>query len=280
MLKKLFLFWLFLLSLFALSCNNNALKPDVYSKESIDKKYPYWQVGIENFEIDSRLNKRTVITVDEKKYILVCMALMILAVNTDEFAERVKASEGSLKSSVGDSYDGHTLQYGEQYNAQKLIDSVRSLKYNFTYRKMNVAAGTGTGEQGKSRYLRYGLQNENDIPTGKLIGLSSGNWGSLDDVLFGDYFTYMQSQTYANVAGLMFHEHMHNIGFNHFGDYNVPAALQGVVTQIINEMLWKPIEGPALKKKYSKQLDELIAYYLTEYKHLLNEDTVFDPSSK
>ena len=47
----------------------------------------------------------------------------------------------------------------------------------------------------------------------------------------------MQSQTYANVAGLMFHEHMHNIGFNHFGDYNVPAALQGVVTGILNEML-------------------------------------------
>ena len=90
----------------------------------------------------------------------------------------------------------------------------------------------------------------------------------------------MQSQTYANTAGLMFHEHMHNIGFHHFGDYNVPAALQGVVTQIINEMLWKPIEGPALKKKYSKQLDELIAYYLTEYKHLLNEDTVFEPSAK
>ena len=90
----------------------------------------------------------------------------------------------------------------------------------------------------------------------------------------------MQSQTYANVAGLMFHEHMHNIGFNHFGDYNVPAALQGVVTGILNEMLWKPIEGPALKKKYSKQLDELIAYYLTEYKHLLNEDTIFEPSTK
>uniref|UniRef100_UPI003F4B9BBC hypothetical protein n=1 Tax=Brachyspira catarrhinii TaxID=2528966 RepID=UPI003F4B9BBC len=280
MLKKLFLFCLFLLSLFALSCNNNALKPDVYSKESIDKKYPYWQVGIENFEIDSRLNKRTVITVDEKKYILVCMALMRLAVNTDEFAERVKALESSLKSSVGDSYGGYTLQYGEQYNAQKLIDSVRSLKYNFTYRKMNVSAGTGTGEQGKSRYLRYGLQNENDIPTGKWIGLSSGNWGSLDDVLFGDYFTYMQSQTYANVAGLMFHEHMHNIGFNHFGDYNVPAALQGVVTQILHEILWDPIWGPALKNKYSKQLDELIAYYLTEYKHLLNEDTIFEPSIK
>ena len=78
-------------------------------------------------------------------------------------------------------HDGHTLQYGEQYNAQKLIDSVRSLKYNFTYRKMNVSAGTGTGEQGKSRYLRYGLQNENDIPTG--LHISEDNHPEISGII-------------------------------------------------------------------------------------------------
>ena len=93
----------------------------------------------------------------------------------------------------------------------------------------------------------------------------------------------MESQTYANVAGLMFHEHMHNLGFNHFGDYNVPAALQGIVTGILNKILWKDaIEGntPNLKNKYKKQVEELIAYYLTEYKDLLTEDSIFDPNVK
>ena len=33
--RKLFLFCLFLLSLFILSCNSNALKPSDYSKEEI-----------------------------------------------------------------------------------------------------------------------------------------------------------------------------------------------------------------------------------------------------
>ena len=65
MIKKLFT--LNLLLLFMLGCNNNILKPDDFSKETINKKYPYWQVGIENFEIDSILNKYTIITVDEKK---------------------------------------------------------------------------------------------------------------------------------------------------------------------------------------------------------------------
>ena len=214
---------------------------------------------------------------------LVCMALIRLAVNTDEFAERIKAADSQLGSSVNDSYNGQVLKVGDKYDAQKVIDCVRSLKYDFVYRKMNTAAGVGTGEMGKSRYLRHGLQAESQIPTGKWVGFSSGKWGSMEDVMFGDYYTYMQSQAYANTAGLMFHEHMHNIGFHHVGQYQVPYTLQGVVTEILNKMLWKDeIYGtkPSLKNKYSKQLDELIAYYLTEYKDLLTEDTIFDPDMK
>ena len=275
MIKKLFT--LNLLLLFMLGCNNNILKPDDFSKETINKKYPYWQVGIENFEIDSILNKYTIITVDEKKYMLVCMALIRMAVNTEKFANRVKAADSQLGSSVNDSYNGHNLKKGDKYEAQKVIDCVRSLKYDFVYRKMNVAVGTGTGWQGKSRYLRYGLQPENEIPIGEWVGFHSGNWGSLDSVLFGDYFTYMQSQEYANTAGLMFHEHMHNIGFHHEGQYAVPYTLQNVVTGILNEILWKDSN---MRNKYSKQINELIAYYLTEYKDLLNEDSIFDPSLK
>ena len=274
MVKKLFILSFLLLSV--LGCNNSALKPDVYSKETIEQKYPYWQVGIDRFEINSK--KYTAITIDEKKYMLVCMALIRMAVNTDEFVERVKKLDAELGSSVEDSYNGQVLKVGDKYDAQKIIDCVRSLKYNFGYRKVEgVAVGTGVGPVGKSRYLRYGVQPDNEIPIGEWIGFSTGNWGSIEDVLFGDYFTYMQSQTYANTAGLMFHEHMHNIGFHHVGKYAVPYTLQGVVTGILNEILWKDAK---LREKYSKQVDELIAYYLTEYKYLLTEDTIYDPSQK
>ncbi|WP_157153779.1 hypothetical protein [Brachyspira murdochii] len=281
MIKKLFVFSLILLSV--LGCTNGALKPKDFSEDEINKKYPYWQVGIERFEIDSRLTKYTTITVDEKKYMLICMALIRLAVNTEEFVNGVNAKKNELGSSVDDSYDGHVLKIGDKYDAQKVIDCVRSLKYDFVYRKMNTAAGAGTGEMGKSRYLRYGLQPESQIPTGGWVGFSSGKWGSLDDPLYGDYYTYMKSQAYANVAALMFHEHMHNTGFHHVGQYAVPYTLDGIVRDILNRILWKDaINGttPNLKNKYKKQVDELIAYYLTEYKDLLNEDTIFDPNVK
>ena len=73
----------------------------------------------------------------------------------------------------------------------------------------------------------------------------------------------------------MFHEHMHNIGFNHVGGHDVPSTLQNIMTDLMNRIL-----NGDLKSKYAKALDELTAYYYTQYKHLLLEDSVFDPSKK
>ena len=79
MMKKLFVFVLLLLSV--LGCQNGVLKPDDFSRETIDKKYPYWQVGIESFEIDSCVDKYTTITVDEKNicwYVWLLLELQLI----------------------------------------------------------------------------------------------------------------------------------------------------------------------------------------------------------
>ena len=47
------------------------------------------------------------------------------------------------------------------------------------------------------------------------------------------------------------------------------------MTDLMNRIL-----NGDLKSKYAKALDELTAYYYTEYKDLLLEDSVFDPSKK
>ena len=59
------LHFIFLL-LFILGCKNT-IKPSDYTKEAIDKKYPYWQVGIDRFYIAPEISSYTVITVEEKK---------------------------------------------------------------------------------------------------------------------------------------------------------------------------------------------------------------------
>ena len=82
--------------LFILSCNNNSLKPDTYTKEEINKKYPYWDVGVAEFKIAEDLTNYATITVEEKRFILRCMALMRTAVNTTEFPAEVNKNKNKL----------------------------------------------------------------------------------------------------------------------------------------------------------------------------------------
>ena len=269
MIKKSFIFALFLLYfLTIISCNNNVLKPDDYSKETIDKKYPYWQVGVSNFQIANTLTSYSIITVEEKRFILRCMALIRTALNSSEFPSQVKA-KGNLAAAQDYSYGNFSIKAGENYDPDKLTDVVRIVKHNFTYEKLKTG-GAGLGTVGASRYARYcGGQNPDKIPTADWVGFENDNWIKWSgNSLYG----------YASFSGLMFHEHMHNIGFTHTDinkNNNVPYGLQNDNKKLIERILYGD-----LKDKYARELDELTAYYLTQYKYLLTEDSVFDPSLK
>ncbi|WP_302280202.1 hypothetical protein [Brachyspira pilosicoli] len=254
---------LFTMILFLLSCNNNSLKPDTYTKEEINKKYPYWDVGVAEFKIAEDLTNYATITVEEKRFILRCMALMRTAVNTTEFPTEVNKNKNKLVSSVDARYEKFSIKKGDMYDPNIMVEVIRSLQYtNFIYEKRSTR-GVALGALGQSRYVRYlGGQAPNQIPTANWVGFENANW-------------IKWSYGYASFSGLMFHEHMHNIGFNHVGGHDVPSTLQNIMTDLMNRIL-----NGDLKSKYAKALDELTAYYYTQYKHLLLEDSVFDPSKK
>ena len=258
---------LFTIILFLLSCNNNSLKPDTYTKEEINKKYPYWDVGVAEFKIAENLTNYATITVEEKRFILRCMALMRTAVNTTEFPTKVNEKKNELGSSVDAGYGNFSIKKGDMYDPNIMVKVIITVSHDFIYEKMNTGGAAGLGVVGQSRYVRYvGGQDPNQIPTADWVGFVNANWIQWSgNNLYG----------YAIFSGLMFHEHMHNIGFNHVGAYAVPYALQDVIQKLIERILYGD-----LKSKYAKALDELTAYYYTEYKDLLLEDSVFDPSKK
>ena len=268
MIKKIFTFTFILILLSVLGCNSNMLKPDDYSKESIDKKYPYWQVGVANFQIANNLKTYATITVEEKRFILRCMALIRTALNSDEFLTEVRA-KGSLTAAADYSYGSFSIKAGAAYDSDILAEVVRTVKHNFTYEKLSTG-GAGLGTVGVSRYARYcGGQPADQIPTADWVGFENAN---------GIQWSGNSEYGYASFSGLMFHEHMHNIGFSHTTinqNSNVPYGLQDVVQKLIERILYGN-----LKDKYAKQLDELTAYYYTEYKDLLLEDSVFNPNIK
>ena len=266
MIKKLLILSLLLLSVFG--CNNNLLNPDDYSKKSIDKKYPYWQVGVARFQIAQNLTSHTIITIEEKRFILRCLALIRTALNSEEFPSAVKA-KGDLTAAQNYSYGNFSIKAGQKYDPNILTEVVRTVKHDFTYEKLKTG-GAGLGTVGVSRYARYcGGQPLDQIPTADWVGFENANWIKWSgDSLYG----------YASFSALMFHEHMHNIGFTHTEinkNSNVPYGLQDAVQKLIERILYGD-----LKKKYARQLDEITAYYFTEYKYLLNENTIFDPGNK
>lgn len=255
---------LFTMISFLLSCNNNSLKPDTYTKEEINKKYPYWDVGVAEFKIAEDLTNYATITVEEKRFILRCMALMRTAVNTTEFPTKVNEKKNELGSSVEASYGKFHIKKGYMYAPNIMVEVIRTVSHDFIYEKMNTGGAAGLGVLGKSRYVHYrGGQPADQIPTADWVGFVNANW------------IQWSGNSHAFFSGLMFHEHMHNIGFSHVGAYAVPYALQYVIEELIKRILYGD-----LKSKYAKALDELTAYYYTEYKDLLLEDSVFDPSKK
>lgn len=267
MIKKLFLFSLLLISV--LSCTNNALKPKDFSEDEINKKYPYWQVGVSRFEIASSEKTYTTITVEEKRFILLCMAYMRLVVNTEEFVEEIYKNKDQLRSSVTDQFaaSAYKIKQDELYDPDQLIEIIRTLKYDFLYRKSNSNPAGASGAVGDIRYVRYGYTT---VKTGDFVQFVNKNWIS--------WSTWPGGNTiggFASTAALLFHEHMHNIGFQHVGNNKVPYVLQDIVQNILNRIL-----AGDLKDKYATQLDELTAYYYTAYKDLLTEDSVFDPNLK
>ncbi len=218
----------------------------------MDRKYPYFNVNLDSFKVHVDAPLSATITVDDKIYALELLALLRLSVNKDEFANVVRSR--SFKSSVTDSYPGSAfnINFGDTYNNERLIIVLKNASYNTTYIKNYHTTQIAYADVGNSLYVRYGYQS--DIKFGKQILLPNINWQTEFASGIGFYF-----------AALLFHEHMHNLGFDHKGSFNTPLDFQNMLPrEVFREMTLKyPIEYEKLKK-----------YYLLRYRKFLTSDTI------
>lgn len=251
--------YIFLL-LFVLSCNNNPIKPSDYTKEEIDKKYPYWQIGIERFYIAPEISNYTVITVEEKRWALRSLALMRAIINTPEF-ETAFMEKTNYIYSRAETYTNNEfpIKFGEPYDKNRLLDVIKNCKYDVQYCKYNRTSQVAVGGVGPSRYALEGFVDNLGYAT--YVGIPNMNWKS--EFAYGIFIGFM---------GVIFHEHLHNIGLTHRGGYDATTAVQTVA-----EGIGKRILGGDLKDKYQKQVEELTAYYYTEYKEWLITSTTYNP---
>ena len=249
------LHFIFLL-LFILGCKN-IIKPSDYTKEAINKKYPYWQVGIDRFYIAPEISSYTVITVEEKRWALRSLALMRAIINTPEF--ETEFLKKTYISSVNESRGGYPITNGQVYDTNRLLAVVRNRKYNVQYCKYNRTSQVAVGGIGPSLYALEGYIN--NLGDATFVGIPNMNWKS--EFAYGIFIGFV---------GVIFHEHLHNTGLNHLNGHDTPTAIQTVA-----EGIGKRILGGDLKDKYQKQVEELTAYYYTEYKEWLTTSTIHNP---
>ena len=166
------LHFIFLL-LFILGCKNT-IKPSDYTKEAINKKYPYWQVGIDRFYIAPEISSYTVITVEEKRWALRSLALMRAIINTPEF--ETEFLKKTYISSVNESRGGYPITNGQEYDKNRLLAVVKNRKYNVQYCKYNRTSQVAVGGIGPSRYALEGYIN--NLGDATFVGIPNMNWKS------------------------------------------------------------------------------------------------------
>lgn len=123
----------------------------------------------------------------------------------------------------------------------------------------NRTSQVAVGGIGPSRYALEGYIN--NLGDATFVGIPNMNWKS--EFAYGIFIGFV---------GVIFHEHLHNTGLNHLNGHDTPTAIQTVA-----EGIGKRILSGDLKDKYQKQVEELTAYYYTEYKEWLTTSTIHNP---
>lgn len=254
----------FVLPAFVFSCkmpNSSSVEP-----KSILEKYPYWNVELKFEATDKNWPFRK----ENKEAAVRYMALMKLIVNTEEFEHDVLNYNGNFYSHWGGSVDGgkwnilENEKSSKPLDKQRLLEVIRAAKFTSIY---SVSNGSDWGVFGDMGELSYAYHGYRDYRIGARIYVPrNDNW--------------MQKWFNHSVGGgLIFHEHLHNLGYYHIaGDGGVPYGVGDILKFLAYRITGEEGKKADLKDKYGKDLEELTNYYLKLYEDELKFDTTANNS--
>lgn len=243
--------------------NNSNNSEVVYTEEELalisemDRKYPYFNVNLDSFKVHVDAPLSTTITVDDKIYALEALALMRIAVNIPEFETEIKKL--TLYSSRKDSYPNspYSIEIGTKYDNDRVIKVIRAANYNVRYLKAGREDTVFMADVGKSMYVRYGYQN--DLEYGKNIYIPNRPWNIV--VGYSNFFVF---------TALLFHEHLHNLGFDHRNGYDMVSEIHKVFQNTILRSVFRT-------GQYGLDYEKMKKYYKIKNKKWLEGDTVVPP---
>ena len=272
---------LFILVLVASSCSTvveeTPSKPEPPKPEppsyvdEMDKKYPFWNVKLQEFRVEDQdagfqnqpsstdpveNAKARVISVESKRSLLRIMNTIRFVVNTPEFANLLRTklfySSGNGEGAFG------SIKKGDPMSSERLLTVVRRGSFYSQFIKKQGIAGTDAHANVGS-FLYVASNKELVDTTSKYRYVAYHNNASWDDWYQDKYW-----------VGVVFHELLHNMGFNHTVPRDATLGMQNEVFRVV-------YDDPKWKAKYKEELEAYI-YYTTKYEHFLQAETVVDKS--
>ena len=253
---------------------NTVLLPDLsgtstgLSLEQKARSFPYYNIGVAGFDAQNqdppienateaqKIYSRT-FSVTGKLYKLQALDFIRFVIQTPEFEEALLKTKFILKR--GGSGSLGTSLATDVADPKRILAIIRDVQlYNVIISKRNMPKGIGAQALlGRNRY---------DDPSTKFnTPYTNIVWFRNDEIL--ENWPHSNFQGY--MAGVFFHEMLHNLGFNHDDNIGGEDVVYGT-QRIFGEVSGKR----TFLDKYAKQLERFYPYYPNKYSNFLVSDTV------
>lgn len=243
---------------------------DIYYNENLNtmsQMYPYWNISFGSFQVvnesiradlianasSETLYKAKRLEIVEKSLMLQKLALIRFVLNTPEFEEELMKKK--FYSSVNASGPNGNIKRGDLYDNKRLLEVLRRRHYNVTIRKGIISKGAAAvGVLGPSLYV---MADDNK-------SVSNSYWIAFPNHEDWSKGGYLQD---SYMAGVVFHEMLHNSGFNHNVPNDATYGIQGVFTKVYGDKIFR--------EKYREQLASFRAFYERKYSNELKSPTIY-----
>ena len=247
------------------------------SVEAMNRAYPYWNMkpfefGVANLNAGSQggdistdpvanANAR-ILTIRSKEIMLERLNNIRFVVNTPEFADLLR-TKTFYSSRTGSGAFG-TIKVGEAMDSERLVKVVQKASFYSRITKTQVLAGAvAHANVGTFLYVASDAELANVSFKGLYVAFPN-RWHWEDEVTYKGTF----------LDEAIFHELLHNMGFNHKLGPGIPDATNGI--QRVFSIIYN---DPKWQKKYKKQLKSF-QYYTKKYSHYLLADSLANKSKR
>lgn len=267
----------------------SAIATAIFTKEKetltpLDEKYLYFPIKLKEFvvtdkdsssegatEEDNRRARE--ISIEEKTHILEAISLMRFVINTPEF--KTEFDDVAYKFEAAEGGSGiRTIKKGEYYDKEIVFNMLKNAAITTYILKDDIGFDANAlGTLGPHFYVNVDAENpviegDNDnapwVPLDLVIILPNTIYWIDTNTIYGDKY---------RLAQIIFHEVIHNLGFNHLNgspnepwdQYDTADFMENIFREVIGKAEWR--------NKYKTEFEQY-NHYQTKYANFLESKTI------